>query len=149
VKFNLETREVSTEFFNRCLKIPPYRFWDEGTWNWWWSDKAEVLQSILARAEEPQLVMTDFGAWAGHGLRFWSKPLSFDSPFVQSYCRDHGIEMPFKYWESVDMRSFMRGKAFPDRMVEPRLEFLGAKHDALADVLHQIRILFAFLERNT
>ncbi|MDR3436472.1 3'-5' exoribonuclease domain-containing protein [Telmatospirillum sp.] len=149
VKFNLETQEVSPEFFNRCLRIPPHRFWDEDTWNWWSNDKAAILISILKRAEDPALVMKDFVDWSTkedtNVPTFWSKPSHFDFPFVASYCRDYGLVMPYDFRRANDMRSFMRGKAWPLPAIEPRIEFAGTAHNAIHDVLHQIQVLFEFV----
>ena len=54
VKFNLAEGTVdSTDMFNRCLSIPPKRFWDEGTRQWWGQQKREILLDIYARMEDP------------------------------------------------------------------------------------------------
>ena len=147
VKFNLETREISHDFFNRCLLIPPWRFWQESTWDWWSSNKFDILTSIYQRMEDPQVVVEAFTKWAEPGSRWWSKPSHFDFPFVSSYCADFGLQMPFDFRAANDMRSFMRGRSFPAQMVEPRPEFQGTAHNAIHDCLHQIRILFEFLDQ--
>jgi len=148
VKFNLETHDVSLDMFNRCLHMPAWRSWDDSTYNWWVNDKRETLEKIMLAMEEPAKVMEDFVDWAaptGH-LRFWSKPLSFDWPFVAGYCADFNQPMPFDFRQANDMRAFMRGKCWPEPFKEPQLTFKGIPHNALHDVLHQIRVLFSFME---
>ena len=147
VRFNLETREVSHDFFNRCLTYVPWRYTDDDTFNWWQSKK-DVLAGIYSRMEDPAVVMKDFVNWVGPigYSRFWSKPSHFDWGFVAGYCRDFGQPMPFNYWEAMDMRSFMRGKSWPNTMVEPKPEFIGDAHNALMDCLQQIKVLFTFMD---
>ena len=52
VKFNYETEEVSTDFFDRCLHVHPGREWDPET-RAWWQGNGNVLQQIQGRAEDP------------------------------------------------------------------------------------------------
>ena len=87
VKFNLQTREVDPNFFDRCLTIPPHRGWDEGTRTWWNQQKPSVLKGILQRAEPYRDVVQDFAKWAYQkpGLRFWAKPTTFDFMFTAAY----------------------------------------------------------------
>jgi len=145
VRFDLETKEVDTRFFYRALKMPPWRFWQESTWDWW-SDKPEILTDIVSRMEDPAVVMQDFFNWSvaqdGPAPRFWSKPLSFDFPFVSSYFRDFGLSMPYNYSQAMDMRSFMRGRLGLKQFKEPKPEFVGNAHNALSDTIHQIKVLF-------
>lgn len=146
VKFDLENFTVDTNFFCRSLEIPPNRYWSDDTWNWWTSDKQSLLMDILGRAEDPKLVMQAFADWTGPGQPvFWSKPSHFDFSFISSYFKDYGINNPFHYARAMDMRSFMRGVAYPNEMLEPTPEFSGAQHDALNDALYQIKTLFTFM----
>jgi hypothetical protein len=148
VRFDLANRDVGTDHFNRCLKIAPHRFWDEGTWEWWSEGaKYEVLKGIYTRMEDPRAVVEDFVQWVGPQARWWSKPSHFDFPFVASYCRDYGLHMPFDFRQANDMRSFMRGRTWPKQPVEPRLEFRGDAHNAVMDCIHQIATLFEFCDR--
>lgn len=144
VKFNLTTREVDQNFFNRCLFPAKHRSWSEDTRRWW-MQRPETLRGIMNRFECPRLVMNDFIEWCGIGqqYRFWSKPASFDLPFIASYLNDYDLPDPFPYWEAMDLRSYLRGLAGgPERYIDPDLPFDGTQHDALFDVLHQIKILF-------
>jgi DNA polymerase III epsilon subunit-like protein len=148
VRFNPFTGTIDTaNMFNRCLGIPPQRFWDEETRSWWMKQNKDILMSIFARMEDPAVVMKDFYDWAGGAYCeecFVAKPLSFDFPFVQSYFRRFGYPMPFNHSKGRDLRSFLAGLSFPDAPFDDRsvpVDGVGA-HDAIFDVLHQIKVIF-------
>jgi DNA polymerase III epsilon subunit-like protein len=146
VQFNVDTMEINPDFFNQCLSIPPTRHWDEGT-RQWWSKMPTTLNSIYSRMQEPRDVMSNLFNWAGGGncgLRFWSKPLSFDFMFVASYFNEFGPMQCFNHSTGRDLRTFMAGLAYPGvPFDEKSVQFEGVEHDGLFDTLHQIKILFA------
>jgi hypothetical protein len=144
VPFNYETGAVGKPF-NRCLQLPAGRYWDESTRQWWGRQKPEILRDILAKGEEPQVVVKDFFDFVCQlgQLRFWSRG-SFDWWFVQSYMEQFGLPMPFHFAAARDLRSFMAalfGK--PD---EPDMSWLtmpGDAHNALYDCVIQLKRLFS------
>lgn len=147
VRFNLAEGTIDPKFFNRCLAPSPNRFWDEGTRDWWMK-MPDVLASIYARMESPAKVMRDFAAWGEVGGAFWSKPTSFDFPFLQSYCREFEVKMPFHYRYAMDQNTFIRARHFPHQppKYEQEIPFVGDAHDALHDVFHQIKVVHACYE---
>lgn len=150
VKFNLAERTVSLDFFDRCLLPAPNRYWQESC-RTWWGQRPEVLQSIMARMEEPEVVMKAFRDWAGQGLRMFGKPTHFDHSFLDSYFKQFGMQTPFHYRESTDMNSFIRGRYWPvtPPWWERDLPFEGDKHNGLHDALHQIKVLFKVVDDTT
>ena len=149
VKFNLETGAVcATDMFNRCLNLPGWRYWAEDTRSWWMTSNRGVLETIFPRMEDPRIVFEDFCKWAypAGSLRFWGKPTHFDFSFIQSYARDYGMPMPFHYRTANDLNSWLRGRYFPDPVPNLEVEFVGKQHDAIFDVLHQIKVLLAYYE---
>ncbi|WP_419902160.1 3'-5' exoribonuclease domain-containing protein [Kiloniella sp.] len=145
VRFNLEKRTVDAkDMFDRCLKMPPTRRWGEDTRKWWSEQNQEVYRSITSRAEDPGLVMKDFCTWAypQDSMRFWGKPTHFDFSFVASYCTDYGLHNPFHYRHANDMNSFLRGIYHPREVDEVDFQFEGDAHNAIHDVLNQIKYLF-------
>ena len=145
VRFNLKTQAVDHNFFDECLWIPPWRSWDEGTKTWWGTQKRDVLQSILSRAQDPAQVMDRFVAWAApaNSMRMWAKPSHFDFNFIASYCTDFNLPVPFHYRNVTDMRSFIDALTFPNEPFDQNsVVFDGDVHNALFDVLHQIKVLF-------
>lgn len=147
VRFDFETGEVDSNFFNRCMwPSVPHRAWQESTRTWWMGKNQKVFQDIQKRMEEPQTVMQDFADWAGYQheepLRFWGKPVSFDYSFIDSYFHDLGIMNPFHYRYTVDLNSFRRGRKLTSDFVPDEIQFDGDAHNAIFDCLHQIKIAF-------
>ena len=150
VKFSLAEGTVGHKFFDQSLMIPPSRFWDEGTREWWLSDKADILQGIYSRMRDPKTVLEEFVAWVNderdfsQPLRFWSKPTSFDFAFISSYLHDFELGNPFHFREATDMNSWIRSRFFPEDAppIEKELDFVGDAHNALQDTLHQVKVLF-------
>lgn len=150
VKFNRETREVSHEFFDRCLhpNTQPNRRWSDSTREWW-SKMPTVYQGIMRRMEPTIDVLQGFQAWAGQGMTFWGKPTHFDFSFLQSLYADYGLQIPFHFRTANDLNSFARGRYFPE--VPPQwekiIEFTGDAHNALHDCLHQLKVLYKILDK--
>ena len=159
VKFDYNTEMVSDDFFDRCLHIHPGREWDHDT-RAWWTKQGGVLTQIQSRAEDPYTVIKAFYDWLlkdwpggrnGEGLQFWAKPTSFDHAFLSHYFKMFGLDMPCHYRFARDLNSFMAGMrgnpGHPEFINEP--DFQGDAHNALHDVLHQIRLLFAMKKETT
>lgn len=148
VRWDYETGEVGPAFV-ASLDIPYGRYWDEGTREWWMqrpTTYAKIVESAMPAAE----VFLRFAEWcrdtgpalSGMQQRVWAKPIHFEWPFLQSYARQFGEDLPFHYRNAVDLNSFNRGLA-GDPGAEPldkKVEFDGTPHDALDDVLHQIKV---------
>lgn len=158
VRFDLASGEIHPETFDRCLIMPPKRYFDEETRSWWLKDKREILSSIMQRSENPAKVMQDFVTWARAGtdpyndtLRLWAKPSHFEYPFIESYCRQFEVQNPFHFRQTNDMNSWIRGRYWPQQPpeFERLIPFVGPAHSALFDVFHQIKVLFAVREHST
>lgn len=148
VRFNLKERAIDTSsMFNRCLHIPPRRYWDEGTRSWWGQQKRSILEEIYSKMEDPKTVMQDFANWVGYTPAvpnaFWAKPVTFDWGFVASYFSDFEISNPFHFRYACDANSYIRGMAYDPRVETFKVPFEGGDaHNALYDVINQINMLF-------
>jgi hypothetical protein len=148
VPFNLEMREIGHDMFCQSMWLPPHRFWSEDTRGWWLSQNQEVFAKVTENAWAPDVVMRDFATWVTNTVgildaEFWAKPTSFDFPFVSSYLKDLGIANPFKYWLARDVNTFIFAKTNKaPKETWDQIEFVGEKHNALCDCIHQIRGLF-------
>jgi oligoribonuclease (3'-5' exoribonuclease) len=146
VQFDYQTGAIGRSF-NRCAWVPNNRYWAEDTREWWGKQKAEILDGIFDRAEDPALVMQGFVSWvqslsALKQPRMWAKPISFEFPFLASYAKQFGYEMPFHFRDAIDLQSFIRGlRRQPDaEPFDKQVPFDGEAHDAIDDVYHQIKI---------
>lgn len=158
VKFNLQEGTVSPHTFDRCLMMPPTRFWQEDTRTWWLKDKKDLLMSIMSRGEKPGKIMEDFKTWVQADLDpyndnpiLWAKPSHFEYPFLESYFKEFGVGNPFHYRYTNDMNSFLRGRYFPQTPppLETLLPFEGDVHNAIHDVLHQIKVMLTAKAHST
>lgn len=151
VKFNYKTGAICHDMFDMCLDIPQHRAWSEQTRNWWMNQRQDILIDILQRAEPWKIVTEAFARWCypAGSLRFWSKPSHFDFMFLSEYFNDAEVPNPFSYREANDMNSYLRGLYFPDEKPDERSFGVveGGAHNALNDVLHQIKILFKAKEQ--
>lgn len=151
VKFNLEKNTVCPVFFDRCLMIPANRYWCEDTRNWWLKspEMRDVLQGILGKGEDHMQVLKDFADWSPQNARFWGKPTHFDFAFLQHYFEGYGLSMPYFFRDAENMHSWIRGRHWPEPApdYEREIEFVGPKHSALFDCLHQLKALFAARDR--
>lgn len=148
VRFNRLTREVDPDWFDECLTVPPGRYWDESTRDWWMDRNAAVLRTILSRQRPYREVLARFAAWIDQGSSampkaLWCKPTTFDYTFIASYFRQFDLPMPFHYREAVDLNSYLLGRGHESRKrfwdtVEP----VGDAHNAADDCLYQIRAVF-------
>lgn len=149
VKFNYNTGEIGG-LFDRCPMLLPKRRWSDDTREWWMGQKRDVYNGIIARAEPAVPVFADFGRFAldgapRGGFRFWSKPLSFDWPFVADHFAQLDQPMPFHFRIARDLNTWMaalRGRPdHPD--MEAIVPFHGDRHNGLHDCAYQIDMLFA------
>lgn len=153
VQFNYQTGEIGP-VFNRCLMVAPLRFWDEDTRKWWSIQNKDVFNSIIARQEPPEPVIRDFLTYATtdvpqDGLRLWAKPTLFEFPFLASYFAQYGLPMPFSFRYARDLNTYMAAMA--GGAEHQKMEHIPAPtnaHDALTDVFHQLKLLFAAKEQN-
>jgi oligoribonuclease (3'-5' exoribonuclease) len=144
VAFNLKEKTIDHDFFNECLAIPSTRFWDESTRDWWLNTNEPLLLKLLQQGQLADDVMFKFISWVGAKgrVRLAAKPVSFESPFLESYCRMVNLPNPFRYYESLDVNSYIEAKGHVRKEFWDNLPFEGEKHDAIFDVLHQIKGLF-------
>lgn len=149
VKFNIQTREVCSDFFNASLTMPPHRFWSEDTLAWWMKQKRGVLENIRATARPYRDVINEFADWGykSQGIRFWAKPTTFDFMFCASYFADEKLANPFSYRKATDMNSFINGLYFPATPPEIQVAMEGDAHNALNDVFWQMKVLFAHIDQ--
>lgn len=137
VKFNFNTCEIG-ETFKIALKMPKNRYWQEDTRRFWSSHLA-LFNEIVKDEVETEEGFKQFINWVNKDMlnpRAWSKPLSFDLPFIASYCEQYNITNPFNHWEHRDLRSFMMayyGENLPKLTMKEGL----VEHDALADAMNE------------
>jgi hypothetical protein len=153
--FRLYDKKICPTYFDRCLRIPPTRSWQESTRDWWYGKNAAVLKGILSRSEDPKEVMQAlnhfFSATKQPNARFWMKR-PFDWQFVESYFHDTEIANPLRYTNVHEMMAYLKGANYPNESL-PAVSVAVDKtdthdaHNAYYDVLVQVQKLFKTLEK--
>lgn len=137
VKFDLASGQVG-ETFKIAMYLPQNRYWSEET-RQFWSSRLSLYNEITKDSVPPAEGIKKFIDWVNKDIlnpRGWSKPLSFDLPFIASYCEQFGIRNPFNHWEQRDLRSFMMG-VYGENLPKLTMKEGLVEHDALADALNQ------------
>lgn len=137
VKFDLVTGEIG-ETFKISLKKPNNRYWSEDT-RQFWASRLSLFNEIVAGEVDAREGLQKFIDWVNKDMinpRAWSKPLSFDLPFLASYCEQYDIPFPFNHWEQRDLRSFMMG-VYGENLPKLTMREGLTEHDALSDALNQ------------
>lgn len=149
VRFNLKTGEYDPNLFEVCLdpNTMPHRSFDLQTLAWWQDnvERTAIFENIIQKSLDSKTAVQAFANWLGkERLVFWGNRNGFDFMFLQSYFYDCGITFPFNYWDSKDLLSYTEGLcngADLPFIRKSQLEFVGKKHDAVDDTLHQLKYL--------
>lgn len=148
VRFNLKTGEYDPNLFEVCLNpnTAPWRSQDPPTMIWWQDpERQPIYDSIIEKSLDSRLAIQAFANWLGkERLVFWGNRNGFDYMFLQSYFADCGVPFPFKFWDSKDLLSYTEGLcngANVPFIKKNSLEFVGQKHNAIDDTLHQLKYL--------
>jgi exodeoxyribonuclease VIII len=119
------------------------------TLSWWLKQKQEACRLLdkALDATTPGMslgeALYDFIDWFPEGARLWGNGADFDNVLLGAAFKMCNFTPPWRYSNS---RCYRTLKAiFKDTVPQP--EFIGVKHDALADALHQTRHLQSILLR--
>lgn len=149
VRFNLQTQEYDPNLFDVCLDpdMASFRNVCPNTMAWWADpERQPIWEKIQANKFNPSLALMAFANWLNTGARlvFWGNRNGFDYMFLQSYFADFNVPFPFNYWDSKDLLSYTEGLcegAGVPFIKKNSLEFVGTKHNAKDDTLHQLKYL--------
>lgn len=148
VRFNLKTGEYDPNLFEICLdqNTTPWRSQGRSTMTWWQDpERQPIYDSIIEKSLDSKLAIQAFANWLGkERLVFWGNRNGFDYMFLQSYFADCGVPFPFNFWDSKDLLSYTEGLcngANVSFIKKNSLEFVGQKHNAVDDTLHQLKYL--------
>lgn len=145
VKFDLQRHEVCPDFFCVSLTVPNNKFWEQGTLDFWGRNR-EVYNSIMRNALPPKDVMESLSNWClpvnNEYIHLWASPITFEYPMLQAYFQTFNVMNPFHYRRTYDMWSYICGLYNTTTPPKFDIQFEGKPHNAIDDVLHQLRVLF-------
>jgi hypothetical protein len=133
------------------MSMPPKRYWDEDTRDWWRSQGQEVFDSVTCNPVHPRVGLQMFADWVNQNSSainspvMIAKPTSFEQPFLASYFNEFEINNPFHFRDCICLNSFIRGlrrdlRAHP-KDLEREVGFIGNAHNGLDDALFQIAVM--------
>lgn len=111
---------------------------DWSTLNWWMGQDPRVREMVFGGYRDDCFkALQQFNIFYNkhQPKRTWCKGLSFDLPIIESLMQDFDCTVPWKYYDTRDLRTF---SALLGR--EGRSKAQDA-HSAEADCLHQIKLL--------
>ena len=109
----------------------------------WWAKQSESARKILVDSETGisiDLALMEFGKFVS-GSRLWGNGADFDNAILANAYRAVKSEVPWKFW---DNRCYRTMKNIFYQIPQPI--FVGVKHSALDDAIHQARHLVEILK---
>ena len=131
---------------------------ESGTLDWWAKQDADLRNKVFSGTTELHAALSKFGEFlmanlnklpASSPVMLWAKPARFDFPILEEAykkvnSRGYDIKVPYHHSAVMDARTLFKLHKYS----QPEPEFIGTKHDALADAMHQMLHLNNILECN-
>jgi hypothetical protein len=95
---------------------------------------SDLVQGLMAVAD----LLTDDEGGQNESLKVWGNGVGFDNVLLREMYQRLNLLEPWMHWNDRCFRT-MKGEHDPDKKLQP--EFVGEKHDALADATHQAKWL--------
>jgi hypothetical protein len=140
VRFDLESNDIDDAGFYASVSIDSNleakRRIQEDTLIWWMK-QGPAAQGVFHESKQTlPVALIDFSDWiGGDSYTMWSNGADFDLPMLAHAFSTHGIEIPWKFWNS---RCFRTYKNLPGAK-SVKLPLAGVKHNAMADAYNQAR----------
>ncbi len=103
----------------------------------WWLKQGEAAQGVFHESKQTlRMALVDLSDWIGDpDCHVWSNGADFDLPMLAHAYMTHGMEVPWKFFNSRCHRTY---KNLPGAKAV-KVPFAGVKHNALFDAVHQAR----------
>jgi len=134
-KMNLDIEQVLSMGFNATGGT--LKFWmeqSEAATKAAFENPMAVHQALQTFAD----ILTDDEGGVNDEIKVWGNGAAFDNVLLREMYQRLGLLEPWKFWNDRCFRT-MKGELDPDKNLQP--EFVGERHDALADATHQAKWL--------
>lgn len=104
----------------------------------WWNDQRDEAKGLLEGDQRHPAEVIDMfhqGFIANGGRYLWGNGANFDPVLWESFCRAFDQKVPWGFWNVRCCRTWCAAHDFNAKSVS----FVGVKHYALDDCLHQIK----------
>lgn len=140
-KVNLDIEEVIGAGFGATGST--IKFWinqNEAATKASLENPSALIQGLMSVAD----LLTDNEGGVNDAIKVWGNGAAFDNVLLREMYQRLNLREPWEFWNDRCFRT-MKGELDPDKDLQP--EFVGEKHDALADATHQARWLINILAK--
>jgi hypothetical protein len=108
-----------------------------------------MFNGLISWQEDPATVLRDFSRCfladrLEMPIRMRAKPAHFDFPMIASHFRQFGMVVPINFRYNRELNTSMAARAGgADHQEMRHVEEPGGAHNALADCVYQLKMLFA------
>lgn len=118
---------------------------DEGTVKWWSQQSQEAQDALMVDPRHINDVVAEFDIWfkKNEGQQVWAQGSNFDPVLWDEACKKVGVSAPWKFFNARDTRTVYEAFGLDSRTIKRQ----GTYHNALDDVLHQVRCVQTAFKR--
>ena len=147
VKFDPDSGKIDDKAFYASISVDSNtesgRHISEETLLWWLKQSAEAQKVFHEAKSTLPTALDDFSAWFDHDdYQVWSNGADFDIPMLSHAFSTHGLETPWKFWNS---RCFRTIKNLPFAKNAVKVEN-PLKHNSLFDAINQAQQLHEYFK---
>lgn len=119
------------------------RIFDSSTIEWWKTQHKEVQKSMLINQKPLDIVMKEVVNFIDKKSLIWCQGTDFDIPILKTTLNQLGIELPWKYYNVRDSRTFTLELGYDMKDYRDPLKHHNALDDAIcqAKVINHIKFL--------
>lgn len=114
---------------------------------WWLDQDFEAREAVITASRYPLLdVLKKLGEFINEKDRVWGNGAAFDNVILTHAFKACEIPVPWRFWSDMCFRTMK--EMFRDSVPKP--EFVGTKHNALCDAVHQathLQLIFEHIKQ--
>lgn len=135
--------EIISTFYERISHADKYGTSSASTIAWWKKQDPEVIREAFGGRTPAEEAANRFAIWLNEDDKVWGNGASFDVGIMETWVGQFNVPLPYKFWNIRDMRTLVDVAE-----IDPRtFPFEGDRHNALADAIHQAKIIAYGLEK--
>ena len=150
----LESEKVDTFYCKLHLMYQSMAGLSESTMLWWMGQSEAAREAAFTEGADAQTVYAAhqmFDLWISDmkrksgfdGISVWGNSSSFDNEILRASYERHGLEDPWGFRADRDFRTLRA--LYKEKVPEP--EFIGVRHHAKDDAVHEAKWLKLILQR--
>jgi 3'-5' exoribonuclease-like protein len=148
--FDVDTGEIGETFYTTLDiedQIRAGRKIDASTLQWWVKQSADAQKVFFDEIRDADLALENFCTWvemhAEDRLHPWGNGSMFDIGILESLLADFAKDVPWKFSNVMDLRTFRRFVAKGSNVIR-----IGTHHNALDDAISQATFVINTLKES-